>query len=305
MKSAPAFDRFVAETGPDYVLLDSGLGARLERIGGVVLQRPDPSAVWPRRADAKDWAAAQGAFTASGLTRGDWCFTRPLPPAWFFRFPTPSLPVGELCFTLEPTGFKHIGIFPEQAANWAYLLDHLGPGASLLNLFGYTGAASVAARAAGADVTHVDAVRQVVDWARRNLEANGLAGVRWVVEDALHFARGEVRRGHRYDVILLDPPTWGIGPKGTKWKLEDHLEPLLTAVLDLLAPGGHLILNTYSGLSPTALTTWLSRIAGPGSPFEWSAGELCIQGRDGHLLPTGSLLRGQNGLQRVGPASAT
>lgn len=290
MNARPETVRFVADPGSGYALLDSGDGARLERWGTVVLDRPDPQAPWPRAGAASVWAGAQGRFTATALTRGDWQFHRPLPRPWVLPYRAGTT---DLEFLLEPTGFKHVGVFPEQAANWAYLRERLGAGAAVLNLFGYTGAASVAARAAGADVTHVDAVRQVVDWARRNLDHNGLAGVRWVVEDALHFARGEVRRGRRYDAILLDPPTWGVGPKGTKWKLEDHLSLLLREVVALLAPGGHIILNTYSGLSPLAVAVWLQRIAPEVAWQELAAGELCLQGEDGHLLPTGTLVRGR------------
>ena len=193
-----------------------------------------------------------------------------------------------LTFQLEMTKFKHVGLFPEQAENWEYIAEHLKPGNRFLNLFAYTGGASIAARAAGADVTHVDAIRQVIDWTRVNMELSGLDGIRWVVEDALKFAEREQKRGNTYDGIVLDPPTWGLGPKGEKWRLEDQLTRLCEAVADIVAPGGFIIMNTYSGISPTALETLWSRLL-PTAASE--VGELCLEGKDGHMIPTGSLIR--------------
>ena len=194
----------------------------------------------------------------------------------------------QLSFHLEMTRFKHVGIFPEQAVNWEFIAEHLQPGDAFLNLFAYTGGASLAARAVGADVTHVDAIRQVVDWTRVNMELSGLDGIRWVVEDALKFAQREQRRGNKYKGIVLDPPTWGLGPKGQKWRIEDQLLSLCETVADLIEPGGFIIMNTYSGIAPSALETVWARIL-PSADTE--AGELCLRGEDGHWIPTGSLIR--------------
>jgi 23S rRNA (cytosine1962-C5)-methyltransferase len=283
----PAAHRWYPAFHTDYELLDSGNGARLERFGSVVLERPDGGAVWPAALPLREWERADARFEPTGISKGHWLPApgRSLPDVWTLAYRHGRL---DLRFQLELTSFKHVGLFPEQAANWDYLAETLAPGDRFLNLFAYTGGASLAARAAGADVTHVDAIRQVVDWTRVNMELSGLDGIRWVVEDASRFVARELRRGNRYRAIALDPPTWGIGPQGAKWKLEDHLIPLLEDVLALLEPQGVLILNTYSGLSPTTLETLARRLA-PGKTA--ASGELCLLGKDGHLLPTGSLLR--------------
>jgi 23S rRNA (cytosine1962-C5)-methyltransferase len=194
----------------------------------------------------------------------------------------------DLTFGLETTKFKHVGLFPEQADNWEFLAANLKPGDKFLNLFAYTGGASLAARQVGADVIHCDAIRQVVDWTRTNMERSGLDGIRWVVEDAMKFARREAKRGNSYQGIVLDPPTWGLGPKGEKWKLEDQLLDLIDVVASLVAPGGFVVMNTYSGIPPSALETMWS-LALPDAAIE--AGELCLRASAGHDLPTGSLVR--------------
>ena len=158
----------------------------------------------------------------------------------------------------------------------------------MLNLFAYTGGASLAARAAGAEVTHVDAIKQVVTWTRMNMELSGLEGIRWCVEDALKFTEREARRGNAYDLVVMDPPSWGLGPKGEKWKLEDQIGRLIEAAAGIVAPGGAVIMNTYSGLSPSTLEN-LWRNALPDAQTE--AGELCLRSGTGQILPTGSLLR--------------
>ena len=283
----PAPQRWYPAFHSDYELVDSGFGGRLERFGSVLLERPDGGAVWPAALPLKEWERADARFEPTGVAKGRWIPQpgRSLPAPWTMGYRHGRL---DLRFQLELTSFKHVGVFPEQAANWDYLAELLAPGDKFLNLFAYTGGASLAARSVGADVTHVDAIRQVVDWTRLNMERSGLDGIRWVVEDASRFVSREQRRGNRYRAIALDPPTWGIGPQGAKWKLEDHLLPLLEAALELLEPEGVLILNTYSGLSPTTLETIAYRLA-PGKTA--TSGELCLRGVDGHLLPTGSLLR--------------
>ena len=158
----------------------------------------------------------------------------------------------------------------------------------MLNLFAYTGGASLAAKSAGADVTHVDAIRQVIDWTRENMELSGLDGIRWVVEDALKFLQREVKRGNKYKAVVLDPPTWGLGPKNEKWKLEHHLEEIVELVAKVVEPGGFVVMNTYSGIPPTSLETLWRRVLPKANMV---SGELCLQGSDGHLLSTGSLIR--------------
>lgn len=283
--STRTYQRWAPENWQEYSVLDSGKGARLEQFGELVLDRPDPSAVWARRRDDREWREADARFEPTGKTKGNWVPHGSIPEKWNLNYQSPQL---KLKFQLEMTRFKHVGIFPEQAVNWEYIAQHVQAGDAFLNLFAYTGGASLAARAAGADVTHVDAIRQVVDWTRVNMELSGLNGIRWVVEDALKFAHRERKRGNRYRGIVIDPPTWGLGPKGEKWKLEDQLIPLCTVIADLVLPGGFIIMNTYSGISPSALETVWSRIL-PSADFE--VGELCLMGQDGHHIPTGSLIR--------------
>lgn len=274
---------------PDHALLDSGAGEKLERYGGVVLVRPDPQALWKKRLDASAWRAADLVFVREsdrggrwerkdGGTGKEWC-----------------LSFDRARFWVRPTPFKHVGLFPEQAPNWRWMEERLraaGPGARVLNLFGYTGVASLVARLAGAEVTHVDASRLALDWARRNAEASGLGagGLRWVLEDALGFARREARRGARYTGILLDPPHYGRGPKGEKWQLETGLVPLLEVSARLLAEQSFLVLSSYA-VGYTALSLWncLAEL-GPGT---LEAGELVLveEGASPRRLPCGLCAR--------------
>jgi 23S rRNA (cytosine1962-C5)-methyltransferase len=211
-----------------------------------------------------------------------------VPNSWNLEYKSENHPSLRLKFKLETTRFKHIGVFPEQASNWEYIADKINKGDKLLNLFAYTGGASLAAKSAGADVTHVDAIRQVIDWTRVNMELSGLTGIRWVVEDALKFLRREVKRGNKYSGVVLDPPTWGLGPKNEKWKLEHSLVEIVELVSKVVEPNGFIVMNTYSGLPPSTLETLWRRVL-PNASTE--CGELCLQASDGHLLSTGSLIR--------------
>ena len=271
----------------DHELLDCGGGARLERFGELVLIRPEPRAIWERGMDESQWRRLSAAeFIPTGRTKGQWVPHQSVPDTWEIQYP---LHTGKnLHFSLEMTRFKHVGIFPEQGANWDWIAQRMGPGKRLLNLFAYTGGASLAGRAAGAEVTHVDAIKQVVSWTRTNQELSGLDGIRWCVEDALKFSEREGRRGNQYDLVIMDPPSWGLGPKGEKWKLEEQVLRLVSATSKLVAPGGAIIMNTYSGVSPSGLEN-MWRAVLPDAKME--AGELCLRSGTGQVLPTGSLLR--------------
>ena len=277
--------RFLPTEWRDYALLDSGHGKRLERFGELTLVRPDPFALWKPSGDPRAWAQADATFEPTGRTQGKWRSAPGTPTRWPLRYRSGAL---DLTFGLEMTKFKHVGLFPEQADNWEFLAANLKPGDKFLNLFAYTGGASLAARQVGADVIHCDAIRQVVDWTRTNMERSGLDGIRWVVEDAMKFARRESKRGNTYQGIVLDPPTWGLGAKGEKWKLEDQLLDLIDVVASLVAPGGFVVMNTYSGIPPSALETMWS-LALPDAAIE--AGELCLRAQAGHDLSTGSMVR--------------
>ncbi len=282
-----ALQRWFPRNWRDHELLDSGAGARLERFGDLVLIRPEPHAIWDRGMDLDAWkrmAAAE--FMPTGRTKGQWVPHQSVPDNWEIQYP---LVTGQtIHFSLEFTRFKHVGVFPEQGNNWDWVAEKMGPGKRMLNLFAYTGGASLAARAVGAEVTHVDAIKQVVTWTRMNMELSGLDGIRWCVEDALKFATRELRRGNTYDLIVMDPPSWGLGPKGEKWKLEDQIGQLISATAQLVSPGGSLVMNTYSGLSPSSLEN-LWRTVLPEARME--VGELCLESGTGQVLPTGSLLR--------------
>lgn len=272
----------------DYELLDCGDFWKLERFGEYVTIRPEPQAVWPRRLPESEWMRqAHVRFVQKGSNSGDWEKLRKMPDQWKMAY---ALPGGqELIFRLGLTSFKHVGIFPEQAANWDFItscIGEMGIGKPrVLNLFAYTGGASLAACAAGADVTHVDSIRQVVTWANENRQNSGLAEIRWMVEDALKFVQREVRRGSVYHGVILDPPAYGHGPKGEKWKLEEQLAEMMDGVLRLLDPNHHfLVLNAYSlGLSSLTIENLLADFGGN----RLSIGELYLQARSGVKLPLG------------------
>lgn len=280
--------RFIADTWKEYELIDSGDGAKLEKFGKLVLDRPESSAVWEKKQAFKEWDKASASFESTSKAAGFWKQNGKVPDSWTLGYASEENPKLRIKFKLETTRFKHVGVFPEQASNWEYLAEKLNEGDKLLNLFAYTGGASLAAKCVGADVTHVDAIRQVINWTRENMEMSGLTGIRWVVEDALKFLRREVKRGNKYTGVVLDPPTWGLGPKNEKWKLEHSLVEIVELVSQVVEPGGFVVMNTYSGLPPSTLETLWRRVL-PNASTE--CGELCLQGRDGHLLSTGSLIR--------------
>ena len=279
---------------PDYELIDSGGREKLERFGRWVLRRPEPQAIWHKSLDEREWERLSDASflrDERNDERGEWRLSPKMPSRWSVRYDNRDM---HLNMRLGLTSFKHVGIFPEQAANWNFIYDRcaeLGQGCRVLNLFAYTGGASLAARAAGAEVTHVDSVKQVVTWARENMETSHLDGIRWIVEDAMKFVLREVRRGNRYDGIILDPPAYGRGANGEKWVLEEHIAPMLDACAQLLAPHrSFLVLNLYSmGLSSTLARTAVRQIFGAPAAEEW--GELYFADRAAKELPLGTFYR--------------
>jgi 23S rRNA (cytosine1962-C5)-methyltransferase len=244
--------------------------------------------------EASEWKKrAQATFSRSkdSPDKGLWTVAPGTPERWEVSY---ALQDHKLRFSLQRTGFKHIGLFPEQAENWEWIYSAvrtLGGAASapkVLNLFAYTGGASLAARAAGAEVTHVDSVRKVVDWGRQNQDASGLSAIRWVVEDAAAFVRREAKRGNRYAGIVLDPPAYGRGPDGEKWILEDHLDGLLRDCAQLLEPNGFVVLNLYSmGLSAVVAHTLLNLHFGRSAALV----EHYAEDPHGKRLPFGTVAR--------------
>lgn len=277
----------------DYELIDSGGFEKLERFGRYTLRRPEPQAVWPKTLTDTDWDHLPQAWfkrakgkESSDNERGEWLQKSSMPDQWFVDYSYKKM---KLKFRLGMTSFKHVGIFPEQAANWNFIYDRIQSSAiskpKVLNLFAYTGGASVAACAAGAEVTHVDSVKQVVTWARENMEASGLDGIRWIVEDALKFVHREVKRGKKYDGIILDPPAYGRGPDGEKWILEENIASLMEACSELLEPEkGFLILNLYSmGFSSVIASNLLKAYFPDCANIEY--GELVVAEKAGRNLP--------------------
>ena len=274
----------------DYELIDCGDFEKLERFGELVLIRPEPQAVWPKALPEAEWQRRHDIrFKGRSATTGDWVKKRPsLPDRWHISYDTADISIK---FRLGLTAFKHVGIFPEQAVNWDYIANTVRsfktPRPKVLNLFAYTGGASLAARAAGADITHVDSIKQVVTWANENRELSGLSDIRWVVEDALKFVKRELKRGNKYHGIMLDPPAYGHGPKGEKWKLEDHIMEMMRDVVQLLDPAEHfLILNTYSLGFSSVIVDNLIRSAFP-AVTQLETGELYLQATAGSKLPLG------------------
>lgn len=277
----------------DYELLDSGNFEKLERFGRYVIARPEPQAIWDRSMRAEEWdrlADARFRKDRRSDDRGEWILRSGMPEQWFVGYENGGL---QLRMRLGLTSFKHVGIFPEQSENWNFIYRQVRdrfPRAKVLNLFAYTGGASLAARAAGAEVTHVDSVKPVVGWARENMEASGLDGIRWIVDDALKFVRRELRRGHLYQGIILDPPAYGRGPDGEKWVLEEHLNEMLRTCGQLLDRNGFLVLNLYSmGLSALLARSAVRQLVGSCNDEQF--GELYFTDSYGKSLPLGVYYR--------------
>ncbi len=315
----------------DYELIDSGDGEKLERFGPYCLRRPEPKALWGKSLPESQWQKLTHTWFRPGAgfgkagkeDSGTWDRLQKMEDQWYIRYPgSTGHPVRNdgpsFQLRLGLTSFKHVGVFPEQAPNWEYIYKNTrelvqqarktsgGDGAArvkVLNLFAYTGAASLAAKAAGADVTHLDSVRQVVTWARGNMEYSKMDGIRWVVEDALKFARREAKRGNVYQGIILDPPAYGHGPDGEKWKLDECLFEMLRQVAAILAPyNSFMVLNLYSnGFSATlgetvvreafCLSKPSAAATGKNADFQLESGELALSDRNGKILPLSIFVR--------------
>ncbi|HUM51057.1 MAG TPA: class I SAM-dependent methyltransferase [Chitinophagales bacterium] len=239
------------ENWKEYELIDTGNFEKLERFGEYITIRPEPQAIWSKKLTEKDWLEkAHVKFIGLSSSNGKWDFLKKMPENWEINYQHQQL---DLNFNLALTKFKHVGIFPEQSVHWDFIFDKTSAikknieTPKVLNLFAYTGGSSLAAGAAGAEVYHVDSIKQVVSWANRNMESSKLKDIRWVVEDAVKFVKREIKRGKIYQGIILDPPAYGHGTDGEKWKLEDQINEMIFDVLSLLDKENHFfILNTYS-----------------------------------------------------------
>lgn len=307
----------------DYELIDSGNFEKLERFGRQVLSRPEPKALWDKSMSDAEWSRTShirfrpgaGFARAGKEDSGTWEKLKKADDQWVIRYGG-SGRGPDFSLRLGLTAFKHVGVFPEQAPNWEYIYrntrelvekaekDSL-PKPRVLNLFAYTGAASLAAKAAGADVTHLDSVRQVVTWARNNMELSGMDNIRWIVEDAMKFARREAKRGNVYQGIILDPPAYGHGPDGEKWKLDECLNEMMKNIAAILAPkDSFMVLNLYSnGFSAVLGETVVRQAFGiggeadvrgndnPEEGIRLDSGELVLNDRFGKKLPLSIFVR--------------
>lgn len=282
----------------DYELIDTGGYEKLERFGQYILSRPEPQACWNKSLSDDEWdKQAHAKFVRAidkekNTEKGRWVFLKKMPEQWFVNYNYKEI---RLRFRLGLTSFKHVGLFPEQSDNWNFIYDTLLeanlPQPKVLNLFAYTGGASLAAKAAGADVVHVDSVKQVVNWSRENMEASGLDNIRWVVEDVMKYVKREVKRGNRYNGIILDPPAYGRGPDGEKWVLEEDINELMQHCAELLDPDkGFLVLNLYSmGFSALVANNLIDSFFKNIAFREF--GEFYFPDHSGKKLPLGTFLR--------------
>ncbi len=278
---------FIASEWKDYEVIDTGDGEKLERWNDIILRRPDPQAIWPKQREAL-WSKADAHYHRSAKGGGEWEFFRKLPDRWTVGY-------GDLKFYVRPTGFKHTGLFPEQAVNWdwmANLIRRADRPIRVLNLFGYTGGATCACAAAGAKVTHVDAAKGMVQWAGENRKLTGIdeTNVRWIVDDALKFVQREARRGNVYEGILMDPPSYGRGPGGEIWKLENELYGLVAACEQVLAQDAlFMLINSYTtGLQPAVLNNMLTMTAAKSRGGRVTADEIVLPVTCGGVLPCGA-----------------
>jgi 23S rRNA (cytosine1962-C5)-methyltransferase len=275
----------------DYELIDSGLGERIERFGSYVLVRPDPQAIWNPVLDSKKWQNFDASFKKTSADKGRWNFKKPLPRQWIIKY-------RNLSFLCKLTPFKHTGVFPEQSAQWDWIEEKIkksGKQINVLNLFGYTGIASLVAANAGARVTHVDASYPTIGWARENQKTSGLEDrpIRWILDDALRFVQREIRRRSKYDAIIMDPPVFGHGPKGEVWDFNKTFPALLRGCKEILSENPlFLLVNAYAiSASNLMLKNLLIDYFG-NREGRVESGELVIEERSGkRLLSTGIFAR--------------
>ncbi len=274
-----------------YQLLDFGEGRKLERFAGYVLDRPAPAAAGQPKSDPALWKTAQGRYTRRGDGAGRWKFAAGAPPDWTLRY-------GSLTLKLKPTPFGHVGVFAEQAANWDWIAvqaRRADRALRVLNLFAYTGGSTLAAAAAGCQVVHVDAAKNIVAWARENARLSGLdeAPIRWIHEDAARFVARELRRGNHYDALILDPPSYGHGPQGQSWKIDQQLLPLLRQCGQLTARRRAFILLTCHspGWGPAELEAMMADAVFGQCQSGVVARPISIRAADGRRLPSGTLAR--------------
>ena len=282
---------WVSDKWQDYELIDASGGEKLERWGSHILLRPDPQAIWATPRTDPRWARPDASYHRSSAGGGAW-EKNSLPPSWKIRY-------GPLTFQVKPMNFKHTGLFPEQAANWDWAMEKIRSAhrpIRVLNLFAYTGAATVACLAAGAEVCHVDAAKGMVAWAKENAAAAAVADrpVRWIVDDCAKFCQRELRRGRRYDAIIMDPPSYGRGPGGEIWRPEDDLWPFVQSVVPLLSDEPlFFLINSYTtGLSPSVLTYICESLIAPRYGGHSQAQELGLRATvSGLALPCGASCR--------------
>ena len=278
----------------DYEILDMANGEKLERWGNVILRRPDPQAMWPIK-NSELWNNIDAFYHRSNKGGGYWEYKKQLPDSWIIKYK-------DLRFKVSPTNFKHTGLFPEQAANWDFSINKIKNSKrkiKVLNLFAYTGGATMAASYAGADVVHVDAAKGMVEWAKENMRLCGLEKnkIRFIVDDCLKFVQREFRRGNKYDVIIMDPPSYGRGPNGEMWKFEDNLYNLINECLKILSDEPlFFLINAYTtGISSTVLYNILKTTLESKYKGKVTAGEIGLPIKDNNLvLPCGIYGRWEN-----------
>lgn len=286
---------WLADQWNDYEVIDCSKGEKLERWGDYLLVRPDPQVIWDTPKKEKGWRKMNGHYHRSSKGGGEWEFFQ-LPKEWIIEY---SLPINKkLTFHLKPFSFKHTGLFPEQAANWNWFSQLIADAVSkgrqvkVLNLFAYTGGATLAAAAAGASVTHVDASKGMVTWAKENAISSGLkdAPIRWLVDDCVKFVEREIRRGNHYDAIIMDPPSYGRGPKGEIWKIEESVYPLIQLCSQILTDNPlFFLINSYTtGLQPAVLSYMISTVLGTANGTV-TASEIGLPvSSNGLVLPCGA-----------------